>query len=282
MLDHLSLGVSSLQRSMAFYDAVLSPLGYARVWSGDDAAGYGPPGEADGFAIKRESGRALTSPRRLHVAFCAVSRDAVRCFHAAALQHGDADDGAPGIHAEYGPGYFAAFVIDPDGYRIEAVLHEPQTMLVEVTDEDFAWMLRGGEHAGGLRLPSEGIEVDIASHVQALVGRLREVGCNENWMIVSGGECVGLCGFKNPPAEGCVEIGYNVWPSRQRLGHATRAVAAMLDHAKTVGDLTGVTAETSAENIPSQRVLDSNGFERTSTRHDDDGDLILWRITLRA
>lgn len=124
MLDHISLGVTNLERSVSFYDAVLSPLGYVRVWSDSDAAGYAPPGQDDAFAIKGEDLGALTLPHRLHVAFAAASRTAVHAFHEAALEHGATDDGAPQVHGEYGPNYFAAFVIDPDGYRIEAVHHE--------------------------------------------------------------------------------------------------------------------------------------------------------------
>lgn len=124
MLDHLSIGVTNLDRSIAFYDAALSPLGYVRVWRDNDAAGYGPPGKDDAFAIKREEVDALTLPRRLHVAFTATNRTAVRAFHAIALEYGAADDGAPQVHGEYGRNYYAAFIIDPDGYRIEAVYHE--------------------------------------------------------------------------------------------------------------------------------------------------------------
>ncbi|HET9097462.1 MAG TPA: VOC family protein [Candidatus Baltobacteraceae bacterium] len=127
MLDHLSIGVTNLERAVAFYDAVLSPLGYVRVWSDKGAAGYGPPGKDDAFTIKREEAGALTLPRRLHIAFTATNRTAVRAFHAVGLGYGAADDGAPQVHGEYGQNYFAAFIIDADGYRIEAVYHEPQT-----------------------------------------------------------------------------------------------------------------------------------------------------------
>jgi catechol 2,3-dioxygenase-like lactoylglutathione lyase family enzyme len=59
-----------------------------------------------------------------HAAFAASSREAVTAFHRAALQHGGQDNGGAGLHPEYGPHYFAAFVVDPDGYRIEAVINE--------------------------------------------------------------------------------------------------------------------------------------------------------------
>lgn len=125
MLDHLSLGVANLQRSVAFYDPVLAPLGYVRLWSDGTAAGYGLPGQTDEpFAIKQDTEGAIAPPQRLHIAFAAADREAVREFYARALTHGASDDGEPGLHPEYGSGYFAAFVIDPDGYRLEAVLHE--------------------------------------------------------------------------------------------------------------------------------------------------------------
>jgi catechol 2,3-dioxygenase-like lactoylglutathione lyase family enzyme len=124
MLDHISIGVSDLARSIAFYDAVGGALGFVRVWSAADAAGYGRRGGDDTLAIKQEPAQNVRPSARSHIAFAAPNRDAARAFHAAALAHGGADDGAPGLCPEYGPGYFAAFVRDPDGYRLEAVLHE--------------------------------------------------------------------------------------------------------------------------------------------------------------
>lgn len=114
--------MTDLQRSIHFYDSVLRTLGYVRVWSDDDAAGYGPAGADDAFAIKREK-KARPGPR-FHVAFKAQNRQAVINFFNAALSHGATLDAEPGLHPEYGDGYFAAFVLDPDGYRLEAVLHE--------------------------------------------------------------------------------------------------------------------------------------------------------------
>ncbi|TAK42861.1 MAG: VOC family protein [Betaproteobacteria bacterium] len=125
MLHHLSFAVADLQRAAAFYDAALAPLGYVRVWTARDAIGYGLPGGGDGFAIKARS-EAITAPGPgFHAAFAAPSREAVDRFHAAALLHGGRCNGAPGLRPQYGPTYYAAFVIDPDGYRIEAVIHAP-------------------------------------------------------------------------------------------------------------------------------------------------------------
>jgi catechol 2,3-dioxygenase-like lactoylglutathione lyase family enzyme len=123
VLHHLSLAVSNLARSGAFYDAALAPLGYARVWSDKTAIGYGHAGGEDLFAIKLQS--EITVPGDgFHVAFAAPSREAAAAFYQAALAHGGKDNGAPGIHSEYGPNYYAAFVFDPDGYRIEAVINQ--------------------------------------------------------------------------------------------------------------------------------------------------------------
>lgn len=126
MYDHLSLGVSDLERAVALYDAALAPLGLVRLWRSERAAGYGPPGfkgEAP-FALVVPRDAASRSSPAFHLAFAAPDRDAVQAFHAAALAHGATDDGPPGIREHYDPGYFAAFVIDPDGHRLEAVVHE--------------------------------------------------------------------------------------------------------------------------------------------------------------
>jgi len=128
MLHHLSFGVADLQRSAAFYDAVLGTLGLVRVWSAldgapdDQAIGYGRQGGGDLFAIKQRSGAAIVPPAGLHLAFAAADRAAVHRFHAAALAHGGLDNGAPGPRPHYGPDYYAAFVADPDGYHVEVVL----------------------------------------------------------------------------------------------------------------------------------------------------------------
>ena len=122
MLHHLSIGVKDLSRAAAFYDAALAPLGYVQVWADATAVGYGMQGGGDKFAIKL-SPDATATGAGFHVAFAATSCDAVRQFYAAALLHGGVDNGAPELCLEYGPRYFAAFVIDPDGYRIEAVIN---------------------------------------------------------------------------------------------------------------------------------------------------------------
>jgi catechol 2,3-dioxygenase-like lactoylglutathione lyase family enzyme len=125
MLHHLSFAVADLARSAAFYDAALLPLGYVRVWADATAVGYGHPGGGDKFAIRLRADRKEVPGEGFHVAFAASSRPAVDRFYEAALQSGGRDNGPPGLCPEYGANCYAAFVIDPDGYRIEAVINKP-------------------------------------------------------------------------------------------------------------------------------------------------------------
>ncbi|TDQ82268.1 catechol 2,3-dioxygenase-like lactoylglutathione lyase family enzyme [Dongia mobilis] len=132
MLHHLSLAVRDIARATDFYDAILEPLGYARVWSdirpgeAGQAVGYGPPGGHDKLALK-QCDDALAPGDGQHVAFAAPNRAAVDAFHAAALAHGGRSNGRPDMRPDYGPHYYAAFVIDPDGHRLEAVINNPRS-----------------------------------------------------------------------------------------------------------------------------------------------------------
>jgi len=124
VIDHLSVGVSDLARSIAFYDAVLGALGYVRLFAKESGAGWGRAGDRDeAFAVVREPEARAAGPGA-HVAFTARTREAVDAFHAAALATGARDEGAPGLRREYGDGYYAAFVRDLDGHKLEAVCHE--------------------------------------------------------------------------------------------------------------------------------------------------------------
>jgi catechol 2,3-dioxygenase-like lactoylglutathione lyase family enzyme len=126
MLDHVSVGVSDLERSRRFYDAALRPLGLVRTLDfegrGSDY-GFAPGQLGVEFTITREA-EATPAPG-VHLCFRAPDREAVRAFHRAALAAGGRDDGPPGLRPKYHGEYYGAFVLDPDGHRIEAVCHAP-------------------------------------------------------------------------------------------------------------------------------------------------------------
>jgi catechol 2,3-dioxygenase-like lactoylglutathione lyase family enzyme len=109
-----------LERSAAFYDAALAALGYRRVLDAPGFAGYGAEDGRDKLALKQSTQSRPAGPG-FHLALAAPSREAVDAFHAAALRHGATDNGLPGLRPHYGPRYYAAFIIDPDGHRLEAV-----------------------------------------------------------------------------------------------------------------------------------------------------------------
>jgi catechol 2,3-dioxygenase-like lactoylglutathione lyase family enzyme len=134
MLDHVSIGVTELQQSRRFYDAALRPLGIVRTLDfarrGSDYGGMAGQLGVE-FTITLEAG-GVSPARGMHLCFRAPDREAVRAFHAAAIAAGGSDDGAPGLRPIYHRDYYAAFVIDLDGHRIEAVCHAPTTP--DVTD----------------------------------------------------------------------------------------------------------------------------------------------------
>ncbi len=120
MLHHISMPVSDLRAARELYDAMLGALGYRCVGEADGFVGYGINDGEDKLALKHCS-TAAAAGEGFHVALGAPSRDAVDHFHRAALEAGATDNGAPGLRTRYGPTYYAAFVIDPDGHRLEAV-----------------------------------------------------------------------------------------------------------------------------------------------------------------
>ena len=122
MLDHVGFPITDYQRSKAFYEKALAPLGYALVWevpqtgNGEKAAGFGAKGKPD-FWI----GEGQPNVPPIHVAFRAESRAQVEAFYKAAIAAGGKDNGAPGLRSDYAPNYYAAFLLDPDGHNVEAV-----------------------------------------------------------------------------------------------------------------------------------------------------------------
>jgi len=120
MIDHVSIAVRDLAASTRFYETLLATVGYAKLVTRADTVGFGK--RYPDFWLNHRPGMAMvTADSGAHVCLRAPSAAAVDAFHAAALANGAADDGAPGRRPEYSEGYYAAFVRDPDGNRIEAV-----------------------------------------------------------------------------------------------------------------------------------------------------------------
>ena len=119
MFDHVSIGVADIARSKKFYDAALKPLGYSRLSDGETSLGYGDKSVALWLGATQKPVKS-DMESGLHFCLAAPDRAAVDAFHAAALKAGGKDNGKPGVRADYGPNYYAAFAIDPDGYRLEA------------------------------------------------------------------------------------------------------------------------------------------------------------------
>jgi len=124
MIDHMTFGVTDFERSTAFYDQTLAPLGVKRLFDvpkehsdGINVTGYGDSRPWLWLAEER------ATTGLLHIAFQASNRAAVDAFHAAAIRAGGTDNGAPGPRPYYHPDYYGAFILDPDGHNIEAVCH---------------------------------------------------------------------------------------------------------------------------------------------------------------
>jgi catechol 2,3-dioxygenase-like lactoylglutathione lyase family enzyme len=117
VLDHVGLEVADLARSARFYDALFSRLGIRRIHDGPSAIAYGRH-EPRFWIVARQRPPA---PGFGHIAIAAAGRVAVDAAYAAALDAGGRDDGPPALRPQYGPRYYAAYLLDPDGLRIELV-----------------------------------------------------------------------------------------------------------------------------------------------------------------
>jgi catechol 2,3-dioxygenase-like lactoylglutathione lyase family enzyme len=120
MLDHVSIQCADAAASAAFYDAVLAPLGGSRVMDFGDVVGFGVPPMPDFWIGPRATGEGF---RETHLAFTAADVDAVQAFFDAAVAAGAEVLHEPRLWPEYHPGYYGAFVRDPDGNNVEAVCH---------------------------------------------------------------------------------------------------------------------------------------------------------------
>jgi catechol 2,3-dioxygenase-like lactoylglutathione lyase family enzyme len=124
VIDHVSVRTSNQASSRRFYAQALAPLGYEILMEFEE-------GKVVGMGIGRKPDFWFASGEPsgpVHIAFSAPDRATVDAFHAAALAAGGEDNGAPGLRPEYHPGYYGAFVYDPDGNNVEAVFHDPSEM----------------------------------------------------------------------------------------------------------------------------------------------------------
>jgi catechol 2,3-dioxygenase-like lactoylglutathione lyase family enzyme len=130
MLDHMTILVKDYRRSVTFYLQALKPLGYAMTLELDDVTyPHLPSAFFAGLGVNRKADLWLRPSKIIaptHVAFRAESRAIVDAFYREAIAAGGTANGAPGLRSEYDPNYYAAFVLDPDGYNVEAVCHEPE------------------------------------------------------------------------------------------------------------------------------------------------------------
>ena len=122
MIDHVSIGVRDLAASKRFYDAALAPLGYVKMHEREKTVGWARAGKTHAeFWINARPEMKPVDDSGTHICLRTLSTEAVDAFHAAALKAGASSDGAPGPRPQYSAKYYAAFVRDPDGNRIEAV-----------------------------------------------------------------------------------------------------------------------------------------------------------------
>jgi catechol 2,3-dioxygenase-like lactoylglutathione lyase family enzyme len=128
MIAHIGITVSDIETSKKFYAAALNPIGYQLLREyGVSArrpaasAGFGVPPRADLWLYQGDPGKVAT-----HIAFQVERRKSVDEFYAAAIAAGGQDNGTPGLRPQYSDNYYGAFVLDPDGYNIEAVCRETE------------------------------------------------------------------------------------------------------------------------------------------------------------
>ena len=128
MISYITLGSNDLEAARRFYDAVMAPLGYTRLVDSAREVGYGPAPPAGQkrkcwlYVLTPFDGQKASFGNGIDAAFVAPSRAAVDAFHAAALAHGGKDEGAPGLRPHYTPTFYTAYVRDPDGNKINAVI----------------------------------------------------------------------------------------------------------------------------------------------------------------
>jgi len=120
MIDHISIGVRDIVASASFYDAVLAPLEFTRLYDLEETVGYGK-GHPEFWLNVRPGMPPVPTETGIHICLRAPDTGSVDAFYKAGLANGASDDGPPGLRPQYDPRYYAAFIRDPDGNRIELV-----------------------------------------------------------------------------------------------------------------------------------------------------------------
>ena len=126
MFSHVTIGTNDIGPAKAFYDAVMGAIGQERFYSGDGFAAYGSENDNQTWVMAPFDGKPASVGNGMHIAFLAPNRAAVDEAHRQALDHGGSDEGAPGLRTHYHPSYYAAYMRDPDGNKIQVVCHAPE------------------------------------------------------------------------------------------------------------------------------------------------------------
>lgn len=128
MFSYIMIGTNDLDRAIRFYDAVMSVLGHSRIADGDERwASWGVPDPGPHITVGAPfDGQPAGSGNGMMISFLAGTREEVDRFYAASLSNGGTDEGAPGLRPHYGPTFYAAYVRDPDGNKLNAVCYRPE------------------------------------------------------------------------------------------------------------------------------------------------------------
>jgi enamine deaminase RidA (YjgF/YER057c/UK114 family)/catechol 2,3-dioxygenase-like lactoylglutathione lyase family enzyme len=205
VLDHVSITVRDLERARPFYDAIMSALGVEKVYDRDDAVGYGErnrPGNDAHTYMSVFASREAAGDARRHACFRAQSEDDVRRFFEAGLGAGGRSNGDPGVRSQYHEGYYAAFLTDPEGNRVEAVFHRGSDSRVRVES-----LSRPAKTA--IARPMERRSVYSGTPWEPEVGycRAKRVG---DWIVVSGTVAVDDEGVAVAPGDVYVQTSYAI------------------------------------------------------------------------
>ena len=156
-------------------------------------------------------------------------------------------------------------------------------MIIETQVTDFAALIEMRAPHGLVLADTPIAPVAVLQMLALLDAQIRQSFAPSSWLIVDGLEIVGLCSITSVSAQGSIDIGYGIAPSRQGRGLASAAIAALVDWARSAPAVTAITADTGVDNVASRQVLVRNGFVRIGERIDDeDGALICWRHDLLA